>query len=209
MANENIDVIMKFGPEAVVAAALRAGMKGVATDTNRFIIKKLSDSSIRYWSDDSLQCLLAGTQTITGNKTSIGTWALNGITTFGAKAKFAAAIVDVPTALSSIIDGVTVLSCASSSHIKVTKNSATPADNTVGMGAGSEDGQVIIISCSDQSGIEIDPAVSGSSDIYFIDGSTSSLYIAPRENAVFLWCSGVSGGNYWKLISTTGTEQIP
>ena len=69
MANENKDVIRVAALEAAMAATLRSGMLGLASDTNRLISKKLSDASIRYWSDDTKQMLLAGTQTVTGAKT--------------------------------------------------------------------------------------------------------------------------------------------
>jgi hypothetical protein len=84
MTNENKDVIRVQVNEALLSSTLRAGMLGFATDTNRMAYKRLSDSGMKYWSDDSLQMLLAGAQTVTGNKTYSGTSQFNNSVTVNA-----------------------------------------------------------------------------------------------------------------------------
>lgn len=84
MGNENKDVIRLFDTEAnlISGSTMRPGMLSHATDTNRIVRKRLSDSAFHYWSDDSKQMLLAGAQTVTGNKTYSGTSAFSGAATF-------------------------------------------------------------------------------------------------------------------------------
>lgn len=68
MTNQNIDVIRAFHPEATIGGILKNGMFGATSDTDRFVMKKLSDGTVRFISDDSKQVLLAGVQTITDVK---------------------------------------------------------------------------------------------------------------------------------------------
>lgn len=68
MANTNQDVIRVSSTEAG-ATALRPGMIGLTTDTDKISYKKFSDSSLRYISDDTKQGLLATAQSFTGAKT--------------------------------------------------------------------------------------------------------------------------------------------
>jgi len=77
MANDNIDIIRVQVLESAIVAALRTGQLGFTTDGNRLSYKRLSDSVMKYWSDDSKQCLLASNQTLTGNKTYTGNTTFN------------------------------------------------------------------------------------------------------------------------------------
>ena len=69
MTNINADVIRVWDTESNLPIILRAGMLGATTDTDKLVAKRLSDSSIYKWSDDTKQLLLAGAQTVTGVKT--------------------------------------------------------------------------------------------------------------------------------------------
>jgi hypothetical protein len=67
MANK--DVIRVFDTPGNLASNLKDGMFGFDQTGNRFAAKRLSDSIMKYVSEDGLQCLLAGNQTLTGIKT--------------------------------------------------------------------------------------------------------------------------------------------
>lgn len=61
--------LQRYFPLEANANTLRAGMFGAASDTKRFIVRNLADSSLRYWSDDSKQLLLDSPQTVLAAKT--------------------------------------------------------------------------------------------------------------------------------------------
>lgn len=206
MTNQNIDDIRVFDTEAnlIAGARIRPGMLSFATDTHRMIRKKLSDSTFTYWSDDSKQVLLDGAQTIIGNKTSSGTWNFTGIATFSEIAKISNELVFTPKIVSSITDGVTNLDPSDTAHIQITKDNTLPASNTAGILAGATFGQILLISCSDRSSIEIDDSVSSSAEIYFDSGTVTKLQLDIRETALFVWVEGIAGNNAWHLIATTG-----
>lgn len=84
MANENKDIIRVHTTAALMSSTLIAGQWGMTTDTNQLSSKKLSDSSMRFFSDDSKQMLLASAQTVTGSKTFSATSIFNAAVTVNA-----------------------------------------------------------------------------------------------------------------------------
>ena len=82
MAVENKDVIRVFDTPANLAANLKNKMFGFDSTGIRFAAKDAS-GTMRYVSHDSLQCLLAGTQTITGIKTFSANTFFTGSITLG------------------------------------------------------------------------------------------------------------------------------
>lgn len=71
MANELKDVIRLFSSEAGLGAIMKNGMFAATSDTDKIMVKKLSDGTTRLWSDDSKQVLLADTKPITAAKTFV------------------------------------------------------------------------------------------------------------------------------------------
>ncbi len=76
MANVFQDVIRFFDSEAAIIAKMKNGMFGATDDTNKIVVKKKSDGTGRFWSDDSKQALLAVANTFTAANT------FNALTTF-------------------------------------------------------------------------------------------------------------------------------
>lgn len=201
--NENIDVIRVQGLAADLPTTLRKGMIGFASDDDRMAYRRLDTGAMKYWSDDSKQCLLAGSQTVTGSKT------------FSAQQNFEGRIYSEDritmlgqwdfqsSEVSSITDGVTNLDPAVSPHILITNSQSLPASATVGISAGTTFGQILIVTCSDRSGLEFDDSVSGSAELFF-SSSEQYLTLDPGETAAFMWQEGITGNDRWVLIFTTG-----
>ena len=203
--NENADVIRLYDTEAnlIAGSKMRPGMIAMATDTNRIVRKRLSDSAFHYWSDDTKQLLLAGAQTVTGNKTWSGTNTYNGVITVNELATLSNELVFTPKEISVITDGVTNLDTSNTCHIKITKDDSTPTSQTCGLTAGTTYGQILLVETSDRSGIEIDDSVSGSA--FIILEGFNKLALLTTENALFVWTEKIDSANdYWNLLSTNG-----
>ena len=204
MANENIDVIRVQGLEAdLLGSTLRDGQLGFASDTDRMIYRRLDDSVKKGWSDDSKQCLLAGNQTLTGVKSFAAQTNFSALAYSQARLAVLGLMDFIPSEIDTITDGVTNLDPSVSPLIKITKNDSTPGDNTVGILAGTNYGQILMIICSDQSGIQIDDTVGSSAQIWYDNGAT--LDLSPRQSATFVWSKGEAGSDEWVYLSTTGT----
>lgn len=69
MGTENKDVLLVHDTPANLSSNLKPGMKGYDTTNNRWALKRLADSTMMYWSNDTQQCLLSNNQTVAGVKT--------------------------------------------------------------------------------------------------------------------------------------------
>lgn len=210
MVNENKDIIRVQATEAqLLGTKLRAGMIGFATDTDRMIYRRLDNSVKKGWSDDSKQCLLAGSQTITGKKVFTGGVDTESVLYTEDRFRIGHRSEIVQSEIDTITDGVTNLDPSSTTGILITKLDSTPADNTVGILAGSVPGQILTITCSDASGIQIDDTVSSSAEIW-LSSTGTLLNLDPDESVKFIWQETFSGANdHWVLQYTTGSIVSP
>lgn len=208
MGNENKDVIRVFKLEAAIAAGIRAGMLAFATDTHRLARKKLSDSSMAYWSDDTLQMLLAGAQTVTGNKTYSGTSNFTGVVTMSELLKVSNEIALMKKEVTSITDGVTVIDPNDTAHIYLNNGQTAPAGQTAGLAAGNNDGQLLLITGDSVSSVELDGTVSGSAKIQNAPQVNVKIQLVSGQVALLYYHVDVNGDalfTSWRIIATNGT----
>lgn len=193
MSDQEKDVIRVADAEASIGTTLRPGMLGVTSDTNKIASKKLSDSSMRFHSDDSKQVLIEGAQNVNGPKT------FKAETIFDDRIEIKKQTVYFPTIITSIVDDTLI--DISLTSVTLLNMVGTPAINhTAGLTAGAFDNQVCEIWCDSQSAVEIDGAVA-SSAVIVISGF-SKVQLAQYQSARFRWTAGLSE---WVLISTNGT----
>jgi len=204
MPNENKDVIRVQGLEADLPSTLRAGMIGFASDTDRMAYKRLDNSVSKYWSDDTKQALLAVAQTFTKQNTFTGGVNVNSVARLKSTSYIEDTLQYTPEEIDTITDGVTVLGTTEATLIKITKADSDPASNTVGLQAGQNPGQLLIVMCSDQSGLQIDPTVPGSADIW-LGPTCAYVELDPHESVAFIWQEGNDLDDAWVLLHNTGT----
>ena len=173
MANENKDVIRVQDTEVNLSSLLRAGMIGFASDSDKMAYKRLDNSTMKYWSDDSKQCLLAGTQTITGAKNFSGTIATSSrldvekAMVMGGRSDIGAGYVDASTARASATDIINL------NRIIVEPSGLS---NDYYALTNKVDGQVIFVWNE-----------SDTYDAYLDDDETGGIYLTSYAGDFFVW----------------------
>lgn len=210
------DVIKLFINEGVAIAGAKPKQLVIAPDSKRILVINAAGNAFEIGvSDDSLQLLLAGPQNITGAKTFDASAIFNQSLTSNLSAIFGNIFGFTPVTQQISTDNTTLLNSDVNSYLQVTNNltGQPPTSYTVGMKAGTINGQICHIQVSPTYAIEIDPNVATSASIRFENAAailSIKAYDATSESvgsfASFRWDASATE---WQQILTSATGSTP